>query len=396
MNPKEQPSGTSEGLSSVRQEIIYFAIVALFWVSMYVNIPFQTPYLESTGTSSGLIGLIVGAYGVTQVLLRVPVGVFADKIGRHKKIILAGCGFSFLACFLRSVFCNAHGFFAANLCGGIAAGMWISFFVFYTSKFSDAHQQIATSRVMIFFNGGMLLAFLLCTAFYQFLGMRGMCVIGAIASLTGFVLALFLSEPYTRPSDLPVKDLLAVCGHRRIIVFSLIALLQQGIQMSTTMSFTNQYIKSCGASDMIVGLSSVIYMLSAVVFAGLASRGVCKKRGGRFWIPVIFLIVAAYCALVPRIRFIPLLLIAQIFPGMSQGWLLTLATSEAMTGVPHEKRSTAMGFFNAVYAVGLTVFPMFTGSVIAAGGMRTGYALLSVIALASAAFAFCHYRFADR
>ena len=113
-------------------------------------------------------------------------------------------------------------------------------------------------------------------------------------------------------------------------------------------------------------------------------------------IPVIFLIVAAYCALVPRIRFIPLLLIAQIFPGMSQGWLLTLATSEAMTGVPHEKRSTAMGFFNAVYAVGLTVFPMFTGSVIAAGGMRTGYALLSVIALASAAFAFCHYRFADR
>ncbi|MBE5997459.1 MAG: MFS transporter [Lachnospiraceae bacterium] len=393
MKEQMRESELSEGLPG-GQEKTYFAVVTLFWISMYVNIPFQTPYLKSLGTASGTIGLIVGAYGITQVLLRVPVGVFADKIGRHKKIMSAGCLASFCACLIRSVFCTAAGFFIANLFSGVAAGMWISFFVYYTSKFSSEHQQTATSRVMIFFNGGILLGFVISTLCYPILGMARMCVIGVFASFAGFILTLMIREKAAEPSDRSVPELLSVCCGRRIIIFSVIALLQQGIQMSTTMSFTNQYIKSCGASDTVVGFSSIIYMLSAVFFAGLASRGACKKRGGRFWIPLIFCIVAVYCTLVPRIRFVPLLLIAQVFPGMSQGFLLTLATSEAMVGVPREKRSTAMGFFNAVYAVGLTVFPMFTGAVIASAGMSGGYMLLAAIALASAVLAAVHYRLA--
>ena len=392
MDKTDENRNRREGLPKKGQEIRYFAIVALFWVTLYINIPFQTPYLKSIGTASGTIGVIVGAYGITQVLLRIPVGVFADKIGRHKRIMMTGCMAASVSCLIRSVSCNAPGFFIANLFSGIAAGMWISFFVYYISKFSEQHQQTATSRVMIFFNGGMLVGFMISTICYSRLGMSKMCLIGVFTGLAAFLLSALIKEPDAAPSSLTVPEYLSVCRGRRLLLFSGIALLQQGIQMSTTMSFTNQYIKSCGASDTVVGLSSVIYMLSAVFFASLASRGVCRKRGGRFWIPVIFCIVALYCAAVPRIRFVPLLLLAQIFPGMSQGWLLTLATSEAMTGIPPEKKSTAMGFFNAVYAVGLTVFPMFTGSVIASFGMGAGYLLLSGIAVFGAVCAFLYYR----
>ena len=47
----------------------------------------------------------------------------------------------------------------------------------------------------------------------------------------------------------------------------------------------------------------------------------------------------------------------QVLPGMATGILFSYATSEAMQGVPGEQRSTAMGFFQAVYAVGMTTFP---------------------------------------
>ena len=379
-----------------RQELIYFAIISLFWFSQYVHIPFQTPYLQGIGVSAGTIGVIVGAYGITQVILRLPVGVFADKAGRHKKIMMTGCLAVTISCLFHSLLPGAAGFFIANLFAGIASGMWISFFVFYIGKFPDSGQQSATSRVMIFFNGGMLLGFIVSSLTYSALGMSRMCFLGVLSGVTALILTGFLREPLPDRSPQTVPELLRVCTGKRLLLFSAIALLQQGIQMATTMSFTNQYLKGCGASNLLVGLSSVIYMLSAVFFSSLASRGACRKRGAKFWIPVIFCIVAAYCTAVPRITLIPLILLLQIFPGMSQGWLLTLATSEAMRDVPHEKKSTAMGFFNAVYAVGITVFPMFTGSVIAGSGMKAGYLLLACIALCGAAAVLLFYRFTDK
>ena len=48
---------------------------------------------------------------------------------------------------------------------------------------------------------------------------------------------------------------------------------------------------------------------------------------------------------------------------------------------PKEKKSTAMGFFQAVYAIGMTTFPMFTGSIVSAGGMESGYLVLAGIAI---------------
>ena len=49
---------------------------------------------------------------------------------------------------------------------------------------------------------------------------------------------------------------------------------QQGVQMTTTMSFTTRIIKNLGTNSMSIGLSSIIYMLSAVCFAKMASSDV--------------------------------------------------------------------------------------------------------------------------
>ena len=57
-----------------RNRGILLAIVVLFWFAQYVYVPFQTPYLTSLQVSAAFIGVIVGAYGVTQMTLRLPVG----------------------------------------------------------------------------------------------------------------------------------------------------------------------------------------------------------------------------------------------------------------------------------------------------------------------------------
>ena len=58
---------------------------------------------------------------------------------------------------------------------------------------------------------------------------------------------------------------------------------------------------------------------------------------------------------------------------------------------PKEKKSTAMGFFQAVYAIGITTFPMFTGSIVSAGGMESGYLVLAGIAILGIIIAKVYY-----
>ena len=241
----------------------------------------------------------------------------------------------------------------------------------------------------------MLLGFVASTLCYSRIGMGKICALSVGAGTLAFVLALFLKEPggELRPGrgNLSPAQLLKVCRGKRIIMFSMIALIQQGIQLTTTMSFTNQILKNIGASNGIVGVSSILYMLSAVVFAAMASSDFCTKKGPRFWIPAVLLAVAFYCLMVPAAGSIPFLLALQVLPGMATGILFSYATSEAMQGVPGEQRSTAMGFFQAVYAVGMTTFPIVTGKIAAGAGMGQGYLVLAVIAVAGSGAAALYY-----
>lgn len=253
------------------QNMILLAIVALFWFAQYVYIPYQTTYLTAAGAAGNVVGIVVGAYGISQLVLRLPAGVCADRLGRHKPFIMTGAAAAGAASLFRVFLCDERGFMAGNLLSGLASAMWISFMVFYTGKFGKEDQQRATSRIVLFNNLGMLLGFIASTLCYSRIGMRNLCLFSVAAGAAAFCLAL------------------------------------------------------------------------------------------------------------------------QVLPGMATGILFSYATSEAMKGVPEEKRFTAMGFFQAVYAIGMTAFPMFTGSIVSAGGMEAGYLVLAGIAAAGIIIAKVYY-----
>lgn len=370
----------NEQIFTRKQEIPFLAMVSLFWFAQYVYVPYQTTFLTVCGASSTFIGIILGAYGISQLLLRFPVGLCADSVGRHKYFIMAGAMASGIASVFRVFWCNGTGFLIANLFSGLASAMWISFMVFYTNHFPWEDQQAATSRIVLFNNLGMLLAFLFSAFSYNRIGMTGICILSICGGLMAFLLSLRIREADFRPGIHKNRELLSVCKNKRLWLFSFLALIQQGIQLTTAMSFTNQILKALGGSDGIVGISSVIYMVSSVGFSAFAASGICSRKGPRFWIPMIFAIVALYCALVPTAKSIPVLLLLQILPGMSTGILFSFVTSEAMKEIPRSSKSTAMGFFQAVYAVGMTSFPVFTGTLASMTGMKTGYLMLAGIA----------------
>ena len=374
------------------QQRLLLAIVTLFWFAQYVYVPFQTPYLTGRQVAAGMIGTVVGAYGLTQMLVRLPLGVLADRRGRHKGFIFLGVFLAACASAVRMLVPTGEGFLAANLLSGCGSSMWISYMVLYTGMFSPEQQQKATSQMILFNNLGIFLAFLSGTLFYERLGMHFLCLLSTLAGGAGAVLAVFLKEPAGGVPHAAVPELLSVCKNPRLLVFACLALVQQGIQMSTTMSFTTQILEDLGGSSALIGLSSVFYMLSSVLFAWLAARPFCTSRGPRFWVPGVFLVLAVYCLVVGTVESVPVIFLFQLLPGMSSGILFSYLTSEAMREVPARQKSTAMGFFQAVYAVGMTGLPMLTGRVTEFLSVTGAYCCLAAVAVIGAAAAVGFYR----
>lgn len=381
----------SEQTFTRKQEINFLAMVSLFWFAQYIYIPYQTTYLTFLGVSSAFTGMVLGAYGITQLVFRFPIGLCADSIGRHKCFIMAGTLFSGLASLFRIFMGDGMGFLIANLFSGLASAMWISFMIFYTNHYSTKNQQTATSRIVMFNNFGMLIGFLLSTIGYSRIGMMGICILSLFAGLLAFFLSLQIKEPRHKTETIETRVLLSVCKIKRLWLFAILALIQQGIQLTTAMSFTNQILKDLGGSDGLVGVSSIIYMVSAVAFSAFGSTFLCCKKGPKFWIPTVFVIVSVYCILVPSAKSIPQLLILQVLPGISTGILFSYLTSEAMCGIPAKTRSTAMGLFQAVYAIGMTTFPIITGTIASAFSIRCGYLVLTGTALIGTIVSILYY-----
>lgn len=85
-------------------------IVVFFWFAQYVYIPYQTTYLLLAHISSNVVGAIIGAYGISQLALRLPVGILADLSSNHKLFIILGTFFAGTASFFRILLPDETGF----------------------------------------------------------------------------------------------------------------------------------------------------------------------------------------------------------------------------------------------------------------------------------------------
>ena len=98
-----------------KQKILFIAVI-FFWFAQYVYIPYQTPCLTMIQTSTSFIGIIIGTYGISQMVLRLPVGLLANYRNKHKMIMLIGSLSSGCASLFRIIFNNGIGFLSICQC----------------------------------------------------------------------------------------------------------------------------------------------------------------------------------------------------------------------------------------------------------------------------------------
>ena len=85
-------------------------VIVLFWFTQYVYVPYTTPFLLAQKVSADFVGLVVGFYGAIPFFTRLFVGIFSDKIGYYKPMIIVGCASAAVASLIR-LYTYRHGIF---------------------------------------------------------------------------------------------------------------------------------------------------------------------------------------------------------------------------------------------------------------------------------------------
>ena len=350
-------------------------ITVLFWFALYVYVPYQTPYLTLLGVASSFIGIILGAYGFSQMIIRIPLGIGADRKGRHKPFIILGNLCAAAASVLRFCWPSAASFLLANLISGMAASTWISSTVLYPTYYPKEQLKKAMGTLLAMNNFGTLMGFLAGMIATQFFKTEILFLLSAGAGSLSAILSLLVWEGSQKQARTlpPLGEHFRVFKRKRLLLFSVGMALLQAVNMSTAMSFTSEYGRQIGADSLQIGLLSALYMGASVLSSFYTGTRHAARLGERKLVPIFFLIYAACCGSIPLIQQVPLLCLAQILGGFSFASLLSLFMSGAVEGVPQEKRSTAMGFFQAVYGIGMTFGPTLMGVMVQRVGMQTAY-----------------------
>ena len=368
-----------------------FIIMILYWFSLYTYIPFQVPYLYALNVTPSIVGIILGLYGASQMILRFPFGIISDYFGKYKIFIVLGSLLSAVSCIIKIVYPSANGFLVGNILTGVAASTWLMYMVLYYSYFDRSKEHMAASKCLVANVIGMFLGFLFATIFYQKFGMNLMLIAAALAAFAATILALFLKEE-KREKKNNIKDLILVIKNKRLLFFSVLSIIEQGIHMAASVSFTLNRIKELGGASYLVGIASLLNMFFAIVSAYIASTSFASKRGSKFYVPFSFVLLGLYCVAVILTKNIFVIVASQILSGLSIGMLASYLTSETLIEINRDKKSSAMGFYQTAYSIGIFIYPIITGKIVEMYSIEIAYIFLTASAVICAFIALLYYK----
>ncbi len=332
------------------------------------------------------IGIVLGSYGFTQIVLRLPLGIASDRMKKRKPYVVIGMLTVSLSCVCFAMGEQLEWALAGRIMAGIAASTWVAFTVMYAGMYAKEQATRAMGTISLLIAAGQLLGMAISGMLVDAGGYGLTFKMGAGIGLLGFALSFFLKETQGEPSRpaMSYSDLWPVMKDRLLWKVSMLSILAHCVLFITMFGFTPSYAIYLGADE--VGLTVLVlaFMIPHALTAYMSGR-VFAPRFGAWQIVFTGFLVSALCSaatsLVPGFA---LLVITQALNGAVQGLHFPLLLGLSIEHIEEEKRATAMGFYQAVYAIGMFAGPFVAGSLNEWGGLKSGFYLAGVLGLLAA------------
>lgn len=382
-----------------RRHLTFAAATLLYWATLYIYVPILSPYLQDRGLSMGWIGFILGSYGITQVITRLPLGMYSDVMSRRKPFLVIGMLAGLISCMFFMLPGTWGGPLAGRLMAGICAATWVPFTVLYASYYpSDkTHQAMGTLSFLTVF--GQLAGMSASGWLASIGGWNYAFTSGIVIAAVGTIVVLFvheqkpasLSDPayskkkFSRTAVLsPKSKLTSVFRSRLLWKVSFLSLLAHGILFITMFGFTPLQAVELGASEAQLTGIVISFMIPHALVSLWTGRKLAPRFGARKVVIVGFLLAALFTAAIPFSSNLGWLAFTQMLNGFAQALYFPLLLSLAIRDFAPAQRATAMGLYQSVYAMGMFLGPYLAGGLNSYGGLKAGFLFGSALGLVAA------------
>ncbi|GAB4440797.1 MAG: MFS transporter [Anaerolineae bacterium] len=353
---------------------LYVAAAFFYWLSLYWYVPTLPTYVQSKSDNLAMVGTVLSMYGLWQALVRLPLGIAADWLGRRKPFILGGLLLAGLGAWLMGIADGATGLLVGRSITGLAAAAWVPLLVAFSGLFPLEEAVRATSMLTFVNSSGRILATGSTGVLNNWGGYSLPFFLAAGAALLGFLVLLPAREiprARKRPS---VRGITRLVLRQDVLLPALLAALSQYANWGTTFGFNPILARQFGGSD--ITQSMLVTMHIGVVIVGnLGATALVNRLGARRLVTAGFVLMALGVALGGVANGLWLLFAAQFAIGIAQGISYPVLMGLSIRYVDDSERNTAMGLHQSVYAIGMFAGPWLSGVLAEAIGIQPMFLL---------------------
>ena len=381
-----EKTGKTESIWSVPFVILlaanFFQSMAAFMANTTIPL-----YIDAMGAGAGIVGIVVGSFAITALLIRPFAGPAFDSFSR-KRLLMIAQGINGIAFVLYGIVGSVPAFIAVRLLHGIGIGCSGPLAMSLVSEYLPI-AKFATG----------ISIYSLAQTFAQVLGPgTGLWLIDAIGFqgtyliAAGLLIASVISISRVReiPRERPSYQLRLGRMFAREAVDKAVVIMLFALAFGGTTSYLVLYGTKLGIENL--GLYFVVYALCLLVTRPLYGRLADTFGAERILVPGVVFFAASYIMLAHTVDFAGLMAVA-VVASAGFGACMPLAQTLAMQSVPENRRGAASNTTFTGLDVGSLCGPLFAGSVIellepATGSVLAAYSQMWLVMLIPMAIAF--------
>ena len=359
---------------------LYTAAVALYWMALYFYVPTLSTCAHTKTDDLAVVGLALSMYGLWQMVVRLPLGIVADWLGRRKPFIVAGFVLTGLGAAVMGAAPGIAGVGVGRAITGLAAATWVPLLVVFSGLFPPEDAVRASTTVTLISSVSRVFATGLNGTFNKLGGYSLAFYLAAGAAALALLVVLPAKEPARESKRPSLKSVGALITRKDVLLPSVLSAVNQYANWGATFTFIPILAAQLQASD---EAKSLMVSVNLLVFTGgnLLARQIVGRIGARRLAQLSFVLLFVGVGGAALVQSLSALFVAQFLIGVSQGIGYPVLMGMSIRYVDDVQRTTAMGLHQSVYAIGMFTGPWLSGVLAERIGIQPMFGVTAVVVL---------------